>query len=55
MQLMNHFHQSDLATDAYLFLLLGNTKYCSSPKRRHVGIRQMRSSNEYFREMALRR
>ena len=27
MTIMNHFHQSDLATDAYFFLLLGNTKY----------------------------
>ena len=27
MTIMNHFHQSDFATDAYFFVLLGNTKY----------------------------
>ena len=27
MTIMNPFHQSDLATDAYFFLLLRNTKY----------------------------
>ena len=54
MTILNHFHQSDLARDAYFFLLVGNTKYCSCPKRCHVGIRQQRSINQYFREMAHR-
>ena len=29
MTIINHFHQSDLATDVYFFLLLGNTKYAA--------------------------
>ena len=32
MTIMNHFHQSNLATDAYFFLLLGNTK-CTARAR----------------------
>ena len=50
MTIMNHIRLSNLATHAYFFQTIGNTKYCSSPKRRHVGVRQQRSSSEYFRD-----